>query len=138
MPLHVTIQITSDASNPLTETDQGILRALTATNGSAAPANDYVPADTAAVRKAIPAPKAEPKPVAKPAPVAAPEPVVEEEEEDLVGGAPSLEDAVAKATTLVASGKTAQVKAALAAAGAKRVSELAGKKIGVFLDALSV
>ena len=51
-------------------------------------------------------------------------------------GSDTLEQAVAQATTLVADGKTAKVKEALAAAGAKRVSELKGSAIAVFLGAL--
>ena len=135
MPLHVTIQITSDASNPLTETDQGILRALAATNGSAAPTEFLTGAVHMRENPESPTPvaAAAPKAAAKVAPKPEPTP---EPEEDLLGGAATLEDAVARATTLVASGKTAQVKAALAAAGAKRVSELSGAKIGVFLGAL--
>jgi Ribosome-associated chaperone zuotin len=57
-------------------------------------------------------------------------------EADLVGDAPTLDDAVSKATKLVSEGKTAQVKAALLAAGAKRVSELKGAGISVFLNSL--
>ena len=52
------------------------------------------------------------------------------------GPAVDLDTAVAVATDLVARGKTADVKLALAAAGAKRVSELKGTAIAKFLEAL--
>lgn len=58
-------------------------------------------------------------------------------EADLAGDAPTLEDAVTKATTLIGDGKAAQVKAALLAAGVKRVSELKGDGISTFLTALA-
>lgn len=84
-----------------------------------------------------PAAKKAAAPAAKKA-AAAPAPDPEQEpEEDLLGtDAPTLEDAVKRATELVAEGKAAEVKAALATAGAKRVSELSGAKIQTFLDAL--
>lgn len=96
--------------------------------------------------------KARRKPAAKPAPEPEPEseddetPAPEEpeadepkddEEEDLVGAAPTLDAAVARATTLVSEGRAAEVKAALAEIGAKRVSELSGKAIAQFLNAVS-
>jgi hypothetical protein len=111
------ITITINTEAPLTDLEQALLRVLL---------------DEAPAAKATPAPA---KKAAAPKPTAVPDP---EPEEDLVGGGATLEDAVAKATELVAAGKTAAVKAALAAAGAKRVSELSGAKIQVFLDALDV
>lgn len=96
--------------------------------------------------------KARRKPAAKPAPEPEPEPEDDEtpapeepeadepkddEEEDLVGAAPTLDAAVARATTLVSEGRAAEVKAALAEIGAKRVSELSGKAIAQFLNAVS-
>ena len=99
------------------------------------------------VQSAAPAPKAKPAPkaTAKAAPVAEEAPEVPDEpadeadaEEDLLGGAPTLEDAVAKATELVSSGQTATVKAALAAVGAKRVSEVKANQVQAFIDALDV
>lgn len=58
-------------------------------------------------------------------------------EEDLVGGdGPTMSDAVAAATKLVSEGGAAQVKAALAVVGAKRVSEMDEAKIPEFLAAL--
>lgn len=71
-------------------------------------------------------------PAAKATAKATPEPV-----EDLLGAqGATLEDAVARATTLVSEGRAAEVKAALATAGAKRVSELKPANIQAFLDAL--
>lgn len=58
------------------------------------------------------------------------------EPEPVEDAAPTLDDAVARATTMVSAGKTAEVKAALATAGAKRVSELKPANIQTFLDAL--
>lgn len=97
--------------------------------------------------------KARRKPAAKPAPEPEPEPEPEDDEtpapeepeadepkddeEDLVGAAPTLDAAVARATTLVSEGRAAEVKAALAEIGAKRVSELSGKAIAQFLNAVS-
>jgi hypothetical protein len=52
-------------------------------------------------------------------------------------GGPTLEDAVAAATNLVANGGAAKVKEALASVEAKRVSELSEDKIQAFLDALN-
>lgn len=79
-----------------------------------------------AAKKATPAKKAA---AAKPAPE--PEP----EDEDLVGGDDefTLEDAVAKATAMVADGKAAEVKAALNEVGAKKVSGLEGDQIAAFM-----
>lgn len=57
-------------------------------------------------------------------------------EADLAGETPTLQDAVTKATAAISAGKQAQVKAALNAAGAKRVSELKGDGIATFINAL--
>lgn len=51
-------------------------------------------------------------------------------------GPATMDTAVKRATELVANGKAAEVKAALATAGVKRVSELKGKAIAAFLEAL--
>jgi uncharacterized membrane protein len=87
-----------------------------------------------------PAAKATPKaaPVAqKAAPAPEPEPEPEAAEEDLVGSAPVMADAVALATQLVSEGKSADVKKVLADNGVKRVSELSGDQIAAFVSALS-
>lgn len=118
--MHISIDTTQD----LSDTDKAILRALVGDGVATAPA-------APAAKKATPAKKAA---AAKPAP--APEP--EEEDGDLVGGddedeAPTLEDAVSKATALVADGKAKEVKAALDKVGAKKVSALEGDQIAAFL-----
>jgi hypothetical protein len=122
--LTISITINTDNANPISDYEMGILRALTGEPSAvhAAPAPKAAPA----------APKA-PKP--EPAAVV-PEPA-QEPEEDLLGTeTATLDDAVARATALVAAGKTSVVKAALAVAGAKRVSELKGATISTFLEAL--
>lgn len=82
----------------------------------------------------VPAPKKAP---AKRAPKkAAPEPEPEEEEEEESAGV-TLEDAVARATELVAEGRAAEVKGALANFSVKRVSELEESQVEEFLAALS-
>lgn len=117
--MSMTITITSDG--PLTAREISVLQILLG--------EENVSADGSAIQAS--APKAAAK-KATAAPKPAPEP-----EEDLLGTeGPTLEDAVKRATELVAAGKAAAVKAALAGAGVKRVSELSGAKIATFLDAL--
>lgn len=112
MPITVTITVT--------DVDEDVARTLINAATNAAGAAEVTETRTPAAKKST-APKAEP----------APEP------EDIIGGPEAtLEDAVSRATALVAAGKTAQVKAALATAGVKRVSELSGAKIATFLTAL--
>lgn len=76
--------------------------------------------------------KAEPKPEPQ-AEEPAPEP--EPQAEESTPG-PTLDDAVKKATELVSAGQKDAVKAALAKAGAGRVSELSGDQIATFLGEL--
>lgn len=79
--------------------------------------------------KAAPAKAAPAKAAAK----AAPEPEV-----DLLGGGEDLrEQAVLMATELVTTGQSQKVRDALAAAGAKRVSDLADGQLAAFLAAVS-
>jgi len=117
------MHISIDTAQDLSSVDKNILLALVgevaATPAKATPA------------KATPAKKTA---AAKPAPAPEPEP----EEEDLVGGdsAYTLEDAVAKATAMVAEGKAAEVKEALNTVGAKKVSALAGDQIAAWFEAL--
>ena len=95
-------------------------------------------AATAAEEKPAPAPKKEEKP--------APAPKKEEKKaEEKPAPAPTedgdsdeglLDVAVKRATALLAEGDTTPVKEALKAAGARRVSQLKGDAIRVFLDAL--
>lgn len=115
------MQITFDPSNPED-------CALVATIVEAVSGRGEVPAP----KTSAPAKKA----AAKPAP--APEPT-EESEEDLLGGDEevTMEDAVAAATKLVSDGKAAQVKAALAKVGAKRVSEVAEADLAKFVASLA-
>jgi hypothetical protein len=84
------------------------------------------------VKKA--APPKPPKEAAPEPPAVEPEPVVEPAE--TAEDAPTMADAVAAATKLVSSGGAATVKAALAAVGSKRVSEVAPENIAAFVAAL--
>lgn len=59
-----------------------------------------------------------------------------EAEDENDGDGPTMSDAVAAATRFVSSGKAAQVKAALAEVGAKRVSEMDEGDIPAFMAAL--
>lgn len=115
----------------LTTIEAGVLAALSAKQ-------DLVFHGSDPVAKADPAPKAAKAPKPVPDPTVEPVREPEQPEEDIVGtDAPTLEDAVARATVLVSEGKAASVKAALATAGAKRVSELSKPAaIKAFLDAL--
>lgn len=72
-------------------------------------------------------------PAKKAAAKAAPEPEPEEPEAEGV----TLEDAVARATELVAEGRAADVKGALAQFNVKRVSELEELQVEAFLEALN-
>ena len=75
---------------------------------------------------------------AKPEPE--PEPEVEaedDEDDDLLGGGPTMEDAVALATKLIDDDRAADVKAALASIGVKKVGELKGAGIAAFIEELS-
>lgn len=116
----------------LTPTELGVLAALSTKQDLVFHGSDPVAkAPKAAELKTANVPEARAE-----APKGKPEP---EPVEDLVGtdDAPTLDDAVARATALVSEGKAAAVKAALATAGSKRVSELATPaKIQIFLDAL--
>ena len=104
-----------------------------------APEEKPAPAPKKKARKK-PAPAPAPAPE-EPAPVPAPAP-----EEPAPAPAPAPEDggsdeglldvAVKRATALLAEGDTTPVKEALKAAGARRVSQLKGDAIQVFLDAL--
>lgn len=106
-------------------------------------------AKPAAKPEAKPEVKPEAKPEAKPAskkpavaveeaaPEATPEnaPTPEATEpsaEEAAGATPK--DAISRATKLVSAGKTARVKAVLSELGAKKVSDLKGKKIAEFIQ----
>jgi hypothetical protein len=127
------MQITFDTNN-LSELDRNVL-ALVLGQPADAPATKPEKAESTAK----PAPKAKPQPKAE-EPVEQAEEPVEAAAEETTADAPAggtMEDAVALATSLVSNGKAAQVKAALADCGAKRVSELADDKIASFIAALS-
>lgn len=121
------MQITIDTNN-LSEMDVAMLAFLAGQEAPEPEAEDEEPETPAPAKKAAAAKKAAPK--------AEPDP--EPEAEDLVGGgdAPTMADAVARATTLVSEGEAAKVKEALAAVGAKRVSEMSEEDIPAFFAAL--
>ena len=123
------IQITLDSNAPLTEKDRAILAPIL---GNIVPIEEPAPSTAKPARPAKPAPAK-----TKPAPVEEPEVEDEEtEDEDLLGGEVTLQDAIDRATELVSSGKSAQVKAALAQVGAKRVSDIKPSNLKKFIDAL--
>lgn len=84
-----------------------------------------------------PAPAPKKKARKKPAPAPAPAPEEPAPAPEDAGSDEGLLDvAVKRATALLAEGDTTPVKEALKAAGARRVSQLKGDAIQVFLDAL--
>lgn len=83
--------------------------------------------------KAAAKPKAKPEPK-DPEPTPEPEPVVEAA--PARDGEDMRAEAVRRATEMVSSGKAAEVKAALASVGAKKVSELSDDQVGPFLTAI--
>lgn len=121
----------------LSAKDLQMLAILVGDAPAAKPKVNDTPVAKPAPAKKAPAPKPEPEPEATPEP-----------EEDLVGGdepaepegpievLPTMADAVAAATKLVSSGGAPKVKEALAAVGAKRVSEIPADSIAAFLEAL--
>lgn len=100
---------------------------------------DIVLNEVSDVADAEPAPPVKAAPAPKPVKAPKPEPVVEAEPEDddLLGAAPTMSDAVAAATNLVSAGHAAKVKEALTTLGVKRVSEVKEEDISVFLAALA-
>lgn len=118
----------------ITDLDRAVLAVL-ADGGATAPV--ATKAEIAETAAPAPAKKAEPaKKAAAPKAEPAPEPKPEPEAEAVASSGATLTDAVEAATKLVSEGKAAKVKAALAEAGAKRVSELAEGDIPAFLAAL--
>ena len=85
--------------------------------------------------KPAPAPKKKARKKPAPAPTPAPEEPAPAPE-DAGSDEGLLDVAVKRATALLAEGDTTPVKEALKAAGARRVSQLKGDAIQVFLDAL--
>lgn len=135
------MNITFDTNN-LSELDTAILSLLVgreANIAAATPAKAATPATPAKAAAPAPAKKAAAPaaPKEEPAEVPTSEEAGDTGEEDLLGGQPTMADAVAAATQLVSSGGAAKVKAALATVGAKRVSEVAETDIAAFLAALN-
>lgn len=116
------MHISINTEDGLSASDIRVLKALIGeTETFAAPVKEQAEKPTPA--KKAPAKKAEPEP----------------EEEDLVGDKQAVrtkEDAIKKATELVSQGKTPQVKKALAAVGAKKVSEIQEDQVEEFFAAL--
>lgn len=130
------MQITID-SNELSASDKELLRTLLF--GADSPASAAVPAPTKSTTavKTEAQPKAEP--VAEVAPEVKPDPTPEptpEPAEDLLGGGPTVDDAMKVAAPLVSAGKTAVVKAALEQVGAPKVGKLEGEQIAKFIAIL--
>lgn len=122
------MHISINTEDGLSASDIRVLKALIGdTETFAAPAKEQAEKPAPAKKAAAPAKKAEPEPEPEPEP-----------EEDLVGGGDvrTKEDAIKEATTLVSQGKTAQVKKALAAVGAKKVSEIPDDQVEEFFAAL--
>lgn len=123
--LNITIEIHSDERNSLTDFERGILNALSGLNVGGVEVKQE--------GKKVETPKVVTKPTVAPVAETLPEP---EEETTPPAGEATMAAAVKAATDLVSQGKAAQVKTALAGVGAKRVSELKGKAIAEFLEAL--
>lgn len=152
------IQINLEASDL---DDANVRKVLLALAGQGSSAQAEAAVETAKQATAKPAAKPEAKPEAQPdakpaakkpaakkpaAKPAAAEPAVEAaapaEEPTPEATEPSAEaaagatpkDAISRATKLVSAGKTARVKAVLSELGAKKVSDLKGKKIAEFIQ----
>jgi hypothetical protein len=111
------MQITIDTSQELTPFDRLLIEKLLST-----------PGNTIVTEPAV-------KPASKPAPKPAPKPEPEPEE-DLIGGEPTVQDAIDAATLLIGQGKQPVVKAALKKVGGDRVGNIAPDKVAEFLAAL--
>lgn len=123
------MHISINTDEGISSTDVSILQAILSANGAAVPTTPAAAAKSSTPKAATP--------VDSPVPDPEPEPAVEPDE-DLVGGdAPTLQDALDKATALVAGGKAAAVKAALTAIGHDgKVSALSVEQVPGFLAAL--
>ena len=106
----------------------------------AAPKTEAKPAPKAKKAPAKKAPEPEPEtpaeaPAPEPAPEApAPEPAPEAPAKGTDG--PTVDDAVARAASLLSEGRADAVKAALASLDINRVSQLKPSQVGAFLEAL--
>lgn len=120
---------------PLTDADRAVLKALAETGLGELPpaplrAGGHTPkpqsVEDVAAPKTKPAPKSKPKP----------EPAPAEPEPDKGEDGTSVEDAVARAATLLSEGKAGQVKAALSTLDISRVSQLKPSQVEAFLKEL--
>lgn len=94
-------------------------------------------ADRKAEQEAAPKPRRTRKAVAPKEPEPEPSEDAESADEDLLGdSAPTLDDAIDRATALVAEGKGKIIKAALAAVGAEKVREMDDSQVPAFLAAV--
>lgn len=134
--------ITLTLELPLSDHDRAVLSAL-ATAGlgelppapaKKAPAPEPAPAEAPA--KKAPAKKAPEPETEAPAPAEAPAPEPETEAPDKGTGGPTVDDAVARAASLLSAGRADAVKAALASLDINRVSQLKPSQVGAFLEAL--
>lgn len=123
----MSLTISIDTSNGLSEQDVAIIGAIAGAVGAVAPGAttvvNNIAAEAAKLAEKVEKPAAKKAAAAKPAPA---EPAAEPEE-DLLGGDDeglTKEDAVKKATELVAQGKAKDVKAALVEVGVAKVGQL--------------
>lgn len=142
------ITITVDTDTPLNDTDKAVLLALAGVESATVAPAEPEPTEeekpkrrTRRTKEQIAADKAAEEAAKKEAQASEDDPAdtsaEDDSDEDLLGGdGPTMKDAVDAATDAIAKGKTAKVKAALAEAGAKRVSELTDDSIPTFLSAL--
>ena len=139
--------ITLTLELPLSDHDRAVLSAL-ATAGlgelppapaKKAPAPEPAPAEAPAKKapaKKAPAKKAPEPETEAPAPAEAPAPEPETEAPDRGTDGPTVDDAVARAASLLSEGRADAVKAALASLDINRVSQLKPSQVGAFLEAL--
>lgn len=128
----MTINITVDSTTPVEE-----LRAIQALIASLAGA----PVTVAEQARQLTEPKDEAPKAATPAKKAAapkpkPAPKPEETLDDEAAAEYTVQDALAIASPLVASGRTREVKDCLTQVGAKKVSEVPSEKLGEFIQLL--
>lgn len=135
------MQIIINTEEPFNDVEKAVLRALLGEEVRTAVVNVTTNVDEddkpEPAKKAAPAKKAPAKKAAAKKPEPDPEPDEEEEQDDEQDDEQDpLDVAVARATDLLSQKKGAKVKAALEAAGAKKVSDLKGDAVQVFLEAL--
>ena len=147
--IDITIRITADADQPLGDYELGILRAAAGTPMAvleAAVEAQPVAAEAATDQPAAEATEAKParkRRTRKPkeeAPEADTSSDEDDEDQDEPDAEPAADDpqqeAVDRARALMGAGKVKVVKEALGSLGAVKVSELKGKEIAAFLEAL--